>query len=495
MPSQLLMTQPLTTNKDYGVFPASLPLLKRIKQIDQDTLDIWLNKRHTNISFLKTDKNLRQYQIEGVNKILNRNGVCGVFDQQRLGKTPMVLFSLKIIKPTTTLIVVPKSLLQNWYDECVKWYTDSVVIVKGTNIQRKKIYNKPFKVFITTYQLISHDIHLIPKIDCMIIDEAHRMRNFKGIRSKNSPISVKAIIKKSYEAKYKIAITGTPAPNKPENIYPILHFLYPTIFTSYWYFIDYYFETEEKYISRDQTIQEVAGFKPHKQEELQDFLDYISLQRKRKEYMKWIPKVNKKIINTSLSKEEEKWYNDIVHTYECEELGINCSNSLSQMVALRRITCQSKEKLNWILDYIKDYPDESIIIVSEFTSYLKEIQPKIKNSRIIIGETDSSKRKEIENSFNKGEFTVLLANIDCIKEGMKLEQCATMIVIDPSLTYTDNEQLEDRIIPTTEEIAINKDKQQIIYLIIKDTIDQYIRIQLNNKRTKVEIINNFKKYL
>lgn len=493
MPLQSLKTKPITQTKEYGIFPVSKQIVKPL--LNNDTFQKWLEQRNTIKQYIINEDKLRPYQIEGVNKILNRRGIIGVFDQQRLGKTPMVLFSLSIIKPTSTLIIVPKSLLFNWYEECKKWYTDDVVVIKGTTKQRLKLYSENHKVMIISYTLIHNDFEYIPDIECMIIDEAHRLRNFKGQRSSQSPITIKSILKKSYNTKYRIAITGTPAPNKPDNIYPILHFLYPNIFTSYYYFVDYYFETKEVYISREQTITEITGFKDNKQEELQDFLDYTTLQRKRINYMKWIPKISKQIVKVNFTKKENDWYKEIVDTYECEELGINCANTLSQMIALRKITCKTEEKYKWIQDYIKDYPDESIIIVSEFTSYIKELYKKTPNSYIITGDTKSSDRLQIQNNFNNKVFNILFANIDCIKEGMKFEECATMIILDPSLTYTDNEQLEDRIIPTSQEKAIQKEKQQIIYLITENSIDEYIRMQLNQKKTKVEIINDFNKFI
>ena len=67
--------------------------------------------------------------------------------------------------------------------------------------------------------------------------------------------------------------------------------------------------------------------------------------------------------------------------------------------------------------------------------------------------------------------------------------------VKASLTYIDNQQLEDRLLPTSEEVAIKKDKQQIVKLLLEDTIDSYIYDQLSKKATKVEIINNFKAFL
>ena len=499
MPSELLLTkEPITTRNKVKVYPATPCFLKKLKIFQKETIDYWENERNNylNIKLPEEEvKYLRDYQKEGVSKILGLKGICGVFDEQRLGKTPMVLTALKFLRPKKTLIIVPKSLMISWEQECRKWCTKKVVAIRGTRDKREKLYQSENRVFITTYKTAFLDKDIIPKIDCMIIDEAHRLRNFKGMLSKLGPKSIKAIIRKSYECKYKIALTGTAAPNVPENIFPILHFLYPSLFPSYYKFREYYFNVEEKYINRDETILVTKGFKNGMEQELIEFLNYTTLQRKRKDYMKWIPPVSRKTIKLKLTQKESKWYNEIAKTFECEELGVTYQNLLTQMIGLRKIVAESEAKLEFILDYISDYPDESIIIASEHTSLLTSLKKHIPKAELIIGSTSDIKRKDLEDRFNKNEFKVLLGNIQCIKEGMKLENCSTIIIIDPSLTYTDNEQLEDRLLPTTEEKALLKDKQQIVYLIIEDSIDIYIRSQLNNKAKLVDIINNFKKYL
>ena len=69
-------------------------------------------------------------------------------------------------------------------------------------------------------------------------------------------------------------------------------------------FVDYYFQTNEKYISRNDTVMEIGDFLPGKQQELQEFLDIISLQRKRKQYMEWLPPVDEKEIHLSFDQKE-----------------------------------------------------------------------------------------------------------------------------------------------------------------------------------------------
>lgn len=496
MPSGTLTQTPINNSQKIDIYPASDILFKEI--LEEGTYQQWKSKTKelANIDE-KQIESLRIYQKEGIKKILVRKAI-GIFDQQRLGKTPMVLSSLKF-RPDIhkVIVIVPKSLIISWYQECCKWYTKDCVAVRGPKAQRVRAYNKNAKVEIISYGTLVQDWEHFASMcyNCIIVDEAHRLRNFKGIASKNSPMFTKMLMKFSYQATYKYALTGTPAPNKPENIFPILHMLFPTLFKSYYNFINYYFNVYEKYINRTDTIQEVGDFKPNKKQELQEFLDIVALQRKRQDYMDWLPPVDIKTINLSFDQKEKKWYNDIATTFECEELNISCPNLLTQMTALRQLTTKSKSKLEFIKEYIQDYPDESIIIVSEFSSYLKTIQPEFENSKIITGETSAVQRNSLEKAFNNKEFKILFANIQAIKEGMKLEACNTMIILDPSLVYTDNEQLEDRLLPTSQEVAEQKDKQQILRLVIEESVDTYIQQQLQKKAEKTEIINNFKKFL
>ena len=478
------------------VYPISKTLLE--KHFSKDVVDIYTELSRKNLYTnpnLVFHPSLRKYQNEGIQRIILHNSF-GIFDQQRLGKTPTILISIqqKQIK-NSVFIVAPKSTLVNWEQECNTWINEVSVCridsSKYNKQKRKSLYKENKKIYIMTYNTLSNDMDILPTVECLIIDEAHRLRNFKGLRSKSSPKFTKDIVQLSYKCKYKYLLTGTPSPNYPYNIYPILHIMHPKLFTSYYKFIDYYFEQKEVYIGRNKTIIEPCGFKKGKDKELQELLNMTSIQRKRKDYMDWLPKIDKKFIKIEMDTQEMLWYNELVTTFEIKDLNIICQNQLTLLIAARQFT--SKIKLKWVLDYINDYENEQIIIVSMFTSILNLLKEKIPKAKMCIGSTSDKNRKKLQDDFNNKKYNILLANIDVIKEGMKFEQCNTMIVIDPTLVYTDNEQLEDRIIPTNKEVAAEKEKQQVINLIIKDSVDEYIYKQLKLKKSSTEIINNFNK--
>ena len=457
----------------------------------------YIEEQKENKIIIKNNINnpLRPYQLEDATTMLNKKRVA-LFNEQRLGKTPTVLTVVKNLpEKLKVLIIAPKSTHYQWEQECIKWCTENVYRLRGTPKQRDKAYENNYKVYITTYETCHIDFEKLKEkhFDIMIIDEAHRLHNYRGDMSKNSPAFTKSIIKLAKETEYLYPLTGTPAPNYSWQVYPILHALYHNLFSSFWGFVNYFYNIETVYTKQGNTNKPGNFINLFKKEELQEFLKLNTIQRKRKDYMAWIPKVDEKIIYLELDKKERKWYNELTDTWECEELGYDCPNKLVLMTRLLQITSTLNTKTNYILQYIEDYPDEQIIITSTFSSYLLLLQTMIPNSKLIIGKTPSKTRGELQNSFNKKEFNVLLGNIDVLSEGIKLEQGNTIIEVNPSLVYSDNIQLYDRIIPTSEEVAITKNKQQIIKLVCKDTIDEYISEQLALKKSSADIVNNFKK--
>lgn len=498
-----LSINPIRNSNKYNIYPLTPTFIKNY-------LPTYYNAyiKTLNSFFIKTNKTidnrLRDYQNEDIQIMLKRK-VNGLFYEQRLGKTPTTIVTIANnpnIKKT--LIIAPKSTHINWANEIQVWQGSNTLVIpiKGSLTQRTKIYKTPnIQYLISTYETAAKDFELFPQFDCIVIDEIHRLRNFKGQKSKKSPTFTKKILQLSYKIPYKFALTGTPASNKSEDIFPILNFLYPNIFTSFWSFVDFYYILSTEYVvTRNgwEPTQVIKDLKPDGKIYLQEFLNLTCIQRKRKDHMKWIPKVDKKVIKLEMTTQQKKYYDELNTTWECKDLDYDCPNLLSLTTRLRQITnIENGCKEEYVLSYIEDYPNEKIIISSFFSSCLANLQQKLKikgiKTFLITGSTSAKERQRIVDEFNNtNEPIILLGNVSIIKEGLKLEQAHTFIELDPSLTQADNQQVYDRFIPTTKEVAIKKEKQQIIKLIAKDSIDEYIFACLKLKKSSTEIINNYK---
>ena len=489
--------QPTGTHNNELVYPLTKTLAKSIMK-DTSEIDDYIDRRlKAKNNCPIEDNRLREYQKQDVAAMLRLKRI-GLFNEQRLGKTPTVLSVLKRIKePIRALIIAPKSTHIQWEQETYNWCTNRVKRIRGPKKQRISYYNdENVIVYITTYETAAIDFeYLNPIINCVVLDEAHRIRNFKGLQSNRSPNFTKAIVRLAKKAKYVYPLTGTPAPNHSSQIFPLLHIMFPTTFPSYWAFAEYYYNIGIVYTKQGEAKQITTFINKRKEQEFEEFLNNTCIQRKRKDHMEWLPDTDVQIINLELDKKIRKWYNELYDTWECKELDIDCPNKLVLIQKLVQLTSDRIDgpKTEFILDYIKDYPEEQILITTPHTAYLKELHKIIPNSRLMIGDTSTSERDIMKHDFNHKKYQVLLGNTDVIKEGVTLEQGNTIIVVTPSFIYSDNLQVYDRIVPTNKELALKKDKQQIIKLICKDTIDDYLETQLNLKKSLTDIVNNFSK--
>ncbi len=173
---------------------------------------------------LSLQANLRDYQLRGfrwnINNLLNGFGSI-LADDMGLGKTIQAIATILYLKENgyikeNILVVVPTSLLNNWEKELQKFApTLSYFSFYGA----KRVMQKA-DVIITTYDLVRREQELFKKekIDCLIIDEAQKIKNA------STEIS-KAV--KSLKAKYKIALSGTPVENNLSELWSIFDFSLP----------------------------------------------------------------------------------------------------------------------------------------------------------------------------------------------------------------------------------------------------------------------------
>lgn len=493
------------------VFPCTESLMKTAG-FNPATINAVLEKQHTVKDKLqdKTIKDLRPYQIEDIKFIAARKN-CACFNEQRTGKTPTALRSLLERNVKKFLIVAPASTIYTWANEVRRWNNQECIVVDGSAARRKQLIESweqdglviSYECLreVTRYNEKTHeysvtgDLYYIKKhlqtIEACILDEAHRIKNHKS-KQAEALFSLSGI-------PIKIALTGTPAPNKQHEIFSILHWLYPNIFSGYWRFIDYYFIQETKWNATGE-YTEISTFRKGKDVELQQFLDVISTRRLRSSVMKWLPNKDYETIKLECTKEQSKYIKALRDDFEIGE-DVTAVNILDVLIKTRQLCLApqvlnlkgSSPKIDWIKQYLKDYPDKKILIFSNFTEWLKLLGKEINCNNLIIGETPKSKRELLKNQFQDGTIKVLLLNIKAAKEGITLDTASTAIFTDKYPPVGDILQAEDRFVATT------KDKKDlghtVISLIMKDTYEENIEYLLKNNANDIDIINNYINYL
>ena len=134
--------------------------------------------------------------------------------------------------PGPHLIVVPKSTLQNWNREFEQWTPDiSVVILTGSKEERAEIIAnrlipQDFEVCVTSYEICLIEKSAFKKFsfEYIVIDEAHRIKNVDSLLSQ---------IVRTFISRGRLLITGTPLQNSLKELFALLNFICPEIFSDY----------------------------------------------------------------------------------------------------------------------------------------------------------------------------------------------------------------------------------------------------------------------
>ena len=453
---------------------------------------------------MKTVLKLRSYQNDDA-KFLASIPCSACFNEQRTGKTPTALEVIKLrnLEDEKILIVTTASSIYQWKDEYEKWLKRPCEICIGTPTKKAKSINNwshglivSLDSFKATKNRTGLGENILEKKPQMIIlDEAHKIKNPKSANAQ--------AIFKTTKIPYRLALTGTPAQGKPYDVYSILRFLFPVDFRSYWKFIDKYFEIQDNVTwqgGSPRSYKTYDNFKPGMEKELQDLLRTFSTQRKRKDVMPWLPDKYYERIALEPNKDQKKYIKDLEETYRTGE--IITTGTLDRLVRYRQICLDpgllnlegNSPKTEWILQYLKDYPDEQIIIFSKFTSYLIRLSEQLDTTwAMLVGATSTEQRGQFIKDFQAGKFKVFLINIDAGKEALTLDAAETTIFTDKYPPIGSIEQAEDRFIASTEDKAHKAHK--IIELMIKGTFDEQIYKLLEKRKSETDIINNYNKYI
>jgi len=157
---------------------------------------------------------LRDYQRRGVAwlRFLREAELGGLLaDDMGLGKTVQAL----CVFEGRTLVVAPTSVLHNWAAEIAKFRPSlRTSIYHGS----ARSLDREADVVLTTYAILRLDIDLLAgeAWDIVVLDEAQAIKN---------PDSLAARAAYRLQAKFRMALTGTPVENRLDDLWSQFHFL------------------------------------------------------------------------------------------------------------------------------------------------------------------------------------------------------------------------------------------------------------------------------
>ncbi|KZT57598.1 hypothetical protein CALCODRAFT_555264 [Calocera cornea HHB12733] len=181
---------------------------------------------------------MKDYQLAGLSFLatMYQNGMNAILgDEMGLGKTLQTLSLFAYIKEQDPrsdphLVVCPLSVITSWMNETARWVPSLRVLrFHGTQSERERLKDmissgERFDILITTYESYKSEHRWIksrPWNYC-VLDEGHKIKNAE---------SGLATALQNLGAAFRLILTGTPVHNNLGELWALLHWLYPTVFT------------------------------------------------------------------------------------------------------------------------------------------------------------------------------------------------------------------------------------------------------------------------
>lgn len=414
-----------------------------------------------------------------------------------------------------TLVIAPLSVLDVWASHYAKMAPRlKVEVIDPKN--RDAFLKAKAHIYIIHWNAL----RFMPELNKhewfhVIADEAHRAKNRKAQQTQ----ALKRI-----HARYRTALSGTPADDKPHDLWSILNWLYPKKFTSYWKFYNNYVDWDTHPKGGYRIVKGVKDVM-----KLHDEIRPFYMRRQKSEVWRELPDKTYSEIPVDLASRQRRAYDQmkkdmlawvgehedeplaaptvIARLMRLQQFAIGDCNIVSgwKMRRLTEIDFRQIEKRNWqpqvnpdgrapfrnmtwvfktwvvmvepsskldaVMQLIEDNPNESFVIFSQFkqvANLLAERCAKLDIScGLYTGDTDKETRDAIVASFQNGRTRVFAGTIRAGGEGITLTKASTVVFIDRDWSPSKNKQAEDRLHRMGQKNAV-----QVIDLVARSTVDR-----------------------
>ena len=446
---------------------------------------------------------LRDYQIEGFQWMARMTGweagVC-LADDMGLGKTVQTIaFMLYVAQEGPSLVAAPASVVLNWQREIQRFAPTLNVVVLNSATDRHVTIDSAGKhdVLLTTYGLFVTEADDLEQKqwNTVCLDEAHVIKNRE---TKTSAAVMKL------QARHRIILTGTPVQNHLGELWNLYQFINPELLGSYDQF-------QKKYIIPIEQQQNKA-----RSRQLKRIVQPFILRRTKQEVIEELPDKTEIQMPVELSDDELAVYEVIrrraKQLLEEEQDGPLSVNTLSEITRLRQAACAAQlvapltgpkgngkakglpseaiegnwgdmpcSKINTLLSLLEEIVGggNSVLVFSQFTSFLTMVRDAIKKTPSLCGERGEplyldgtvpmKKREQLVQSFQRGEHPIFLISLKAGGLGLNLTGANYVIHLDPWWNPAIEQQATDRAYRIGQRQNVT-----VYHLISQHTIEEKI---------------------
>lgn len=363
----------------------------------------------------------------------------------------------------------------------------------------------------------------------IIADECHRIKNRKAQVTN----ALKALT-----SERKTGCSGTPADDRPMDLWSVLNWLWPTVYRSYWKFDKHYcvYETETNW-GTGGTFRKFAGVQNAKS--LHKEMEPWFIRRLKDDVIADLPDKIYTDMWVDLDPKQRKVYDqmrdDMITWIEQQDqlVPLPAAVVVAQLTRLQQFALgymesyvvkarrKNKDKTDWVRDkhtgevvwfeetkwrisdpsakldalmsILEDNPGQQIVVFSQFKSVLHLLGQRLAKAKIphglYTGDQNKQERDQLIDDFQAGKTRVFAGSIAAGGEGITLTAASIVVFLDRSWKPSKNRQAEDRLHRIGQKNAV-----QIIDIMARDTVDLGRRQRLIQKWLWIkEILGDSKK--
>ena len=381
---------------------------------------------------------LYPYQTVGKVFLRDRRVAC-LWDEPGLGKTVQAITAWREIPGVeNVLIVCPASVIPVWHSEIEK--ADGCHSVDGHQIKSGAL----------SYDMAAkhHDDLSAMGFDLIVLDEAHYIKNRNAKRTK----AILATGKIADSCERVWLLTGTPMPNNPSELWPMLHALFPDAIAgkngkpmSYWQFVSRYCTTRNNGFG-----QVITGGKNLKH--LREHLRERCLRRKGKDVLTDLPPVRHHMLPVTGQLSIVAETTEMVTAANLIKVALSSDDPMGELkklaghvATLRRLL--GIAKVDGVVQWLKDNFDSHgpMVVFAHHKDVIDMLHRQLPNSVTLTGSSTPEAREWAVKDFQDGKADYFIGNIVAAGVGITLTKARVCVIVEPSWVPAENQQAAKRI--------------------------------------------------
>ncbi len=449
---------------------------------------------------------LRPYQLDGFHFLayLATNRFGGILaDDMGLGKTLQTLAWLVWLRdggnvestgppaaPLPSLVVCPKSVMDNWHAEAAR-FTPGLRVKSWSPGELPSFLGRlgEADLHVLNYsqlRIIGESLAPVPWL-AVILDEGQYIKN---------PSSQTAQVARALRARHRLVLSGTPIENRLLDLWSLMAFTMPGVLGGRHQFAKL-FDAKEDPFARRRLAARVRPF---------------LLRRTKAQVAKDLPDRVEEDLYCEIEGEQKTLYRAELKRAQQMLLSVTTQKQLAKerfhfltsLLRLRQICCHpalvkpdskaESAKLGALLEQLEPLMDEGqkVLVFSQFVELLALLKPALAARNwptfYLAGETEN--RGDLVRQFQAAEgAAVFLISLKAGGFGLNLTAASYVVLFDPWW----NPAVENQAIDRTHRIG-QENKVMAYRLLIKDSIEEKIRALQKQKKALAEDVLGEEKF-